>query len=72
MQIETTLNQQRIRLVRVKTVQSNLVMDAELFNISNLMTLYAPAESEEPLPQPESELDEVDRTIEDFRKKFEP
>jgi hypothetical protein len=72
MQIETTLNQQRIRLVRVKTVQSNVVMDAELFNISHLMTLYAPAESEEPLPRPESDLDEVERTIEDFRKKFEP
>jgi hypothetical protein len=47
-------------------------MDAELFNISHLMTLYAPAESEEPLPRPESDLDEVERTIEDFRKKFEP
>lgn len=72
MQIETTVNQQRIRLVRVKTVQSNVVMDAELFNISHLMTLYAPAQSDEPLPRPESELDEVERTIEDFRKKFEP
>lgn len=72
MQIETTVNQQRIRLVRVKTVQTNTVMDAELFDISHLMTLYAPAESGESLPQPESELDEVERTIEDFRKKFEP
>jgi outer membrane lipoprotein-sorting protein len=72
MQIETTLNQKRIRLVRVKTVKKDVVLDAEIFNISNLMTLYEPTESEDPQPQTESELDEVERTIEDFRKKFEP
>ncbi len=72
MQIETTLNQKRIRLVRVKTVKKDAVLDAELFNISNLMTLYEPAEPEDPQSQTESELDEVERTIEDFRKKFEP
>lgn len=72
MQIETTLNQKRIRMVRVKTVKKDVVLDAELFNISNLMTLYEPAEPEEPQPKTESELDEVERTIEDFRKKFEP
>jgi hypothetical protein len=72
MQIETTLNQKRIRMVRVKTVKKDAVLDAELFNISNLMTLYEPAEPEETQPQTETELDEVERTIEDFRKKFEP
>lgn len=72
MQIETTLNQKRIRMVRVKTVKKDVVLDAELFNISNLMTLYEPAEPEDPQSETESELDEVERTIEDFRKKFEP
>lgn len=72
MQIETTLNQKRIRMVRVKTVKKDVVLDAGLFNISNLMTLYEPAEPEEPQPHTETELDEVERTIEDFRKKFEP
>jgi outer membrane lipoprotein-sorting protein len=72
MQIETTLNQKRIRMIRVKTVKKDVVLDAEMFNISNLMTLYEPAEPEEPQPQTETELDEVERTIEDFRKKFEP
>lgn len=72
MQIETTLNQKRIRMVRVKTVKKDVVLDADLLNISNLMTLYEPAEPEEPQPQTETELDEVERTIEDFRKKFEP
>jgi outer membrane lipoprotein-sorting protein len=72
MQIETTLNNKRIGMVRVKSVQKDVVLDPELFNISSLMTLYDPAEPEEPQPQSESELDEVDRTIEDFRKKFEP
>jgi outer membrane lipoprotein-sorting protein len=72
MQIETTLNQKRIRMVRVKTVKKDVVLDAELLNISNLMTLYEPAEPEAPHPQPETELDEIERTIEDFRKKFEP
>jgi hypothetical protein len=72
MQIETTLNKKRIRLVRVKTVQKDVVLDAELFNISGLMTRYESAAPEDTPPQTESELDEVERTIEDFRKKFEP
>jgi outer membrane lipoprotein-sorting protein len=72
MQIETTLNKKRIRLVRVKTVQKDVVLDAELFNISSLTTRYESVEPEDPQPQTESELDEVERTIEDFRKKFEP
>jgi hypothetical protein len=59
-------------MIRVKTVKKDVVLDAEMFNISNLMTLYEPAEPEEPQPQTETELDEVERTIEDFRKKFEP
>lgn len=72
MQIETTLNKKRIRLIRVKTVKKDVALDAELFNISNLTTLYEPAEPEGSQPQTETELDEVEQTIEDFRKKFEP
>ncbi len=72
MQIETTLNQKRIRMVRVKTVQKNPVLEAELFDISDMMTRYETAEEETSQPETESELDEVDRTIEEFRKKFEP
>ena len=72
MQIETNFNQTRIRMVRTKIVKKDVVLEAELFSIPYLMTLYEPAQQDESQDQSETELDEVERTIEDFRKKFEP
>jgi hypothetical protein len=72
MQIETYYNQKRIRMVRVKRIKNDVVLEAELVSIPYLMTLYESAPQDEPQGQPESELDNVERTIEDFRKKFEP
>ena len=72
MQIETNFNQKRIRMIRAKRIKKDVVIEAELFSIPYLMTLYEPVQQDDPEGQPESELDEVERTIEDFRKKFEP
>ena len=72
MQIETNYNQKRIRMVRAKIVKINAVFEADLLSIPYLMTVYTPIQPDEPEVQNETELDEVDRTIENFRKKFEP
>lgn len=72
-QIETYYNQQRIRVTRVQEVQSNVALQAELFNIAHLMTLYRQpdVQSQDNLPQ-YKQMDEVDRTIDEFKKKFDP
>lgn len=72
-QIETHHNQQRVRLAQVMNVSSNVPLQAELFNISHLMTLYQPVE--EPMQDDQAgqtQMDEVERTIDSFKKKFDP
>lgn len=69
--IETYYNQRRIRLMRVKEVKPDTVFEAELFSISSLMTLYAPRTPPQTEARELPEVDEVERTIEDFRKRLE-
>jgi outer membrane lipoprotein-sorting protein len=71
--IETLHNRQRIRLIRVIKADANAILDAELFNIAHLQSTYqmqeVPAPKDDRAP---SEVDEVQRTIDEFKKKFEP
>jgi outer membrane lipoprotein-sorting protein len=73
MLIETYHNRLLVRRIQVAKVQANTAIAGELLNIAHLMTIYkkeaAPPTSDE---APQSEVDEVERTIEDFKKKFEP
>ena len=71
--IETFHNQRRIRLIQVTKADASAIIDGELFNISHLQSIYPmqemPAPREDQTP---SDADEVRRTIEEFKKKFEP
>lgn len=73
-QIETYHNQQRVRMSTVLEVRSNVTLQAEKFNIAHLMTIYKSAEfspqDKEQIGQ--TQMDEVERTIDSFKKKFEP
>lgn len=72
MQIDTFHNQVPIRQTRVTKVQANGVIPGELMNILHLETLYQQAEaSSSEDGAPASDVDEVQRTLEEFRKKFE-
>jgi outer membrane lipoprotein-sorting protein len=71
--VETFHNRQRIRLIRVTKADANAVIDGELFNIAHLKSVH----QMQPVPEPKgdqtpSDVDEVQRTIEEFKKKFEP
>jgi outer membrane lipoprotein-sorting protein len=71
--IETFHNRQRIRLIRVIKADANAILDAELFNIAHLQSTYQMQEMPAPKQvQSPSEVDEVQRTIDEFKKKFEP
>ncbi len=75
MRVESYYNDHRLRVAEVRRVEANQAIAGEMFSVSSLMTQYAPPKKEEadtskegPLP----EEDEVQRTIEEFKKKFEP
>lgn len=81
MEIETFHNQRSIRRIRVTRVQANAVIAGELLNIAHLKTVYKEKEALPPADQipdtdadtdADADVDEVQRTLEDFRKKFEP
>ncbi len=72
MLIESYLNQRLIRVIRVQNLKVNAEFEADLLNLDYLLNAYLPDEPEETPAQPESEVDEVQRTIDDFKKKFEP
>ncbi len=72
MQIETYHNQRRIRLVRTRVVDANTAIDGELFDISELTTRFQSVDQTEEGAPSDAEVEDVQRTIEDFKKKFEP
>jgi hypothetical protein len=75
MAIETLLNGKTIRRIDVTQVDVNADIAAELLNIDHLKTVYEekkPAVSEDATPDADAGMDEVQKTLEDFRKKFEP
>lgn len=73
MQIDTFHNEAPIRQIRVTKVQANGVISGELMNIPHLETLYK--QEERPTSDDgttDTDVDEVQRTLEEFRKKFDP
>jgi outer membrane lipoprotein-sorting protein len=55
----------------LKTFKINPDLPDELFDIAYLKTVYQPIASIESPSEPVSEIDEVEKTIRDFRKTFE-
>jgi hypothetical protein len=73
MQIDTFHNQKPVRQIRVTKVQANGVISGELMNIPHLETLYKQEERPPSDDGPQAtDIDEVQRTLEEFRKKFDP
>jgi hypothetical protein len=72
-QVETFHNQQLIRRIRVTKVDPNTDVDGRLFDIAQLRSTYRPAVTPAgPGEQPPPGLEDVQRTIDEFKKKFEP
>ena len=59
------------RMYLLETFKVNPELPDQLFDIAYLKTVYQPIASTEPSPSPESELDEVEKTIRDFTRTFE-
>jgi hypothetical protein len=75
MAIETSLNGKTIRRIGVTQVKVNADIEGELLNIDHLKTVYEekkPAVPDNGIPDADAGVDEVQKTLEDFRKKFEP
>jgi hypothetical protein len=75
MTIETLLNGKTIRRIDVTQVDVDADIEGQLLNIDHLKTVYeekTPAVPENGVPDADAGVDEVQKTLEDFRKKFEP
>ncbi|MFZ1984042.1 MAG: hypothetical protein WAU91_06490 [Desulfatitalea sp.] len=71
LQVETFHNQILIRRIRVTQIQVNASLAPDLFDIPRLMDTYPQAASAGTSPPPDSDSSqEVQQTIEEFRKKF--
>ena len=70
--IESFRNGRLIRRIRVQDVMVDAKFSPELLSIAYLLKIYPSAEPGESAPQPAKRLDDVDRAIDDFKKKFEP
>ncbi|MBW2020695.1 MAG: hypothetical protein JRI58_11525 [Deltaproteobacteria bacterium] len=64
-------NGRLVRMYVLKTFGINPELPGRLFDIAYLKTVYQPIASTQPSPSPESELDEVKKTIKDFTTTFE-
>lgn len=69
--IESYHDRQLVRQISIRKVEANVVVDEQLLTISHLKTIYtqAPPVSEPETPKPD--MDEVQETIDEFKKKFE-
>ncbi len=71
MRIESYSNQQLIRIIEVRHVQVEASFSPELLNIAYLRSVYKASRTDVQTGKDSSEADEVQRTIDDFKKKFE-
>lgn len=71
MQIAFYENETLVREIRVETLKTNLSFPEPLFDIRELKAKYAAAESEDKDGSMTQELDDIEKSIKEFRKKFE-
>lgn len=72
-QIDLYHNERLVRQINVKKVTTNVKTDAALFDVTRLRTEYPPKQTV-PVDRNQNnptQLDDVQRTIEEFQKKFE-
>ncbi len=71
MRIETYVDEKLVRAIDVKRIDTNPVFEKDLFDIAPLKTLY-PSVTPDPSERNEADgLEEVQQSIEDFKKRFE-
>ncbi len=71
MRIETYVDEVLVRTIDVKSINANPVFKKDLFDIAHLRTVYPSAAPEFHDPNEADDLEEVQQSIEDFKKRFE-
>lgn len=71
MRIETYVDEVLVRTIDVKSINTNPVFKNDLFDIAHLRKVYPSAASEFHDPNEADDLEEVQQSIEDFKKRFE-
>lgn len=70
--IESYHNRRLMRRMRVNSVQVNASFSDQLLSITHLISIYSQPEPSPPVSSPEGGVGEIEKTIDDFKKKFEP
>jgi hypothetical protein len=71
MRIEFFRNHELSREILVQNIRVNPLLPQELFDIDRLKSMYPPIADSVPGQDETDELDEVQKTIEEFKKKYE-
>lgn len=69
--IESYHDQQLVRQISTRRVEANVTVEEKLLSISYLKTLYTEAPPISEPETPKTDMDEVQETIDEFKKKFE-
>jgi hypothetical protein len=73
MQVESFLNQRHLRTIKVANIYADVVISGELMSIDHIRSTLAMPEPSTPEDESTGDaVDEVEQTIEEFKKKFEP
>jgi outer membrane lipoprotein-sorting protein len=70
--IESYHNRRLMRRMRVASVQANASFSEQLLSITHLISIYSQPEPSQPVASPGGDVGEIQKTIDDFKKKFEP
>jgi hypothetical protein len=70
-QIESYHNQQLVRQMRIQKVIANVPVPEQLVTIAHLKTVYPRIEAAPQESKPKNDVEEVQKTIDEFKKKFE-
>ena len=71
MRVETYVDEKLVRTIDVKSIDTNPIFKNDLFDIAHLKTLY-PSVTPDPYDRNKADaLEEVQQSIEDFKKRFE-
>lgn len=70
--IQSYHNRRLMRRIRVAGVQANASFSEQLLSITHLISIYSQPETAPPVSSPGGDVREIQKTIDDFKKKFEP
>ena len=71
MRVETYIDEKLVRAIDVNSIDTNPVFEKDLFDIAHIQTVYPSAEPDLYDRTETDDLEELQQSIEDFKKRFD-